>query len=424
MHDGGVAIVVVGATELLLLASLSAVVLRRLRFPYTIGLVLVGILLALAPEGVGALEPMRHIRLTPDLVLYLFVPTLVFPAAVHLDMRLLRRNLVPVLLLAGPGVILSAAIIGGGLSAVTPLSAGAALLFGVLIAATDPIAVVALFKEMKVPGRLSVMVDGESLLNDAVAVVVFTIVLGATASGLMGPGTLAGGVLAFAVVSVGGLAVGATLAVAYARIARLAEGDPLVEIALSMVLAYLAFMVADHYLHVSGIMAVVAAGLVAGGLRRRDLAPDARAYLEYYWGYAEFVANSFVFLGLGMGGTAFLGRLADSDVGRRADITYAVLAVVIARLIVVPALVGVSNRLARVEPIGWGDQAVMVWGGGLRGALPLVMALSIPPDFEHRQLILDMTAAVVLFTLLVQGTTVGPLIRACGLQSRGDGGAR
>jgi CPA1 family monovalent cation:H+ antiporter len=240
----------------------------------------------------------------------------------------------------------------------------------------------------------------------------------------MGPGTLAGGVLAFAVVSVGGLAVGATLAVAYARIARLAEGDPLVEIALSMVLAYLAFMVADHYLHVSGIMAVVAAGLVAGGLRRRDLAPDARAYLEYYWGYAEFVANSFVFLGLGMGGTAFLGRLADSDVGRRADITYAVLAVVIARLIVVPALVGVSNRLARVEPIGWGDQAVMVWGGGLRGALPLVMALSIPPDFEHRQLILDMTAAVVLFTLLVQGTTVGPLIRACGLQSRGDGGAR
>ena len=177
-------------------------------------------------------------------------------------------------------------------------------------------------------------------------------------------------------------------------------------------LAYAAFAVADHYLHVSGIIAVLVAGSVGGALRRKRLGTDARAYLRHYWSYAEFLANSFVFLFLGIGGNMLLKRLVDGSAIDFRYIGYAIVAVTVARLIVVHGLIGLSNRYARIEPIDWRFQAIMFWGGGLRGALPLVMALSLPLDFEHRQLILDLTAGVVLFTLLVQGTTVGRLIRA------------
>jgi monovalent cation:H+ antiporter, CPA1 family len=412
MHEEGLVLAVVGAVELLLLASLSAVVFRRIRFPYTIGLVVVGVLLALAPEDLRALEPLRHIRLTPDVVLYIFVPTLIFPAAVRLDPRLLRENLAPILLLACPGMALSAAIVAGAVGAVTPLSWEAALLFGALIAATDPIAVVALFKEMKVPARLAVLVEGESLLNDAVALVLFSVVLTVAQSGAVGATPILRGAADFVLVSVGGLAVGAVLAMVYARVARLDESDPLVEIALSVVLAYSAFVVAHHYLHVSGIMAVVGAGLAGGALRRGRLETGTRASLEHYWSYAEFVANSSVFLYLGMRGNAFLHRLLDRTAPERSYIVAAILAVFIARLIAVTGFVRLSNRVVPIEPIGWRQQAVIIWGGGLRGALPMVMALSLPLDFEQRPLIVDMTAGVVLFTLLIQGTTVGRLIRA------------
>jgi CPA1 family monovalent cation:H+ antiporter len=412
MPDGTV-LVMVGVIEVLMLAVMSAIVFRRLGFPYTIGLVLVGMLLAGAPARLRLVDPIRHIWLAPDAVLYLIVPLLVFPAAVHLDTRLLRRNLAPVLLLAGPGLLLSAAIVGGVMGALTPLSWGAAWVFGALISATDPVAVVALFKDLKVPGRLALLVDGESLLNDAVAIVVFALLRAAVEAGALGAPALAHGAASFIVVSLGGLGAGAALALAYARVVRLAEGDPVVEIALSLALAFTAFLVAEHLLHVSGIMAVVAAGLVAAARRRDRLDPESRAAVRHFWGYAEFAANSFVFLVLGVGGGAFVHRLLDGTAGVVVAIGYAVVAVLLGRLVAVYGLLGLSNRLGASEPIDRCHRAIIFWGGGLRGALPLVMALSLPPAFEHRQLILDLTAGIVLFTLLIQGTTVGRLLRVC-----------
>jgi CPA1 family monovalent cation:H+ antiporter len=146
----GVVLPVIGVLELLLLASLSAVAFRRIRFPYTIGLVIVGVVLAIAERHLDVLEPMRLIRLTPEVVLYLFIPTLIFPAAVRLDLQLLKRNLVLILLLALPGLIVSTLIVGGVVGAVTPLAWSTAMLFGALISATDPVAVVALFGELRV----------------------------------------------------------------------------------------------------------------------------------------------------------------------------------------------------------------------------------------------------------------------------------
>ena len=413
MHESSLVLLVIGVVDLLLLASVSAVVFRRIQFPYTIGLVIVGVLLAISPDRLGLLEPIRLIRLTPDVVLYLFLPTLIFPAAVQLNLPLLGRNWYPILLLALPGLILSTVIVGGLVGALTPLSWGAAMLFGTLISATDPVAVIALFKQLKVPGRLSLLVEGESLFNDATAIVLFGLVLSTIGSDASGPTIAVKGTVTFVLVSLGGLAVGAILAALYAALVRFAEDDPLVEIALSMVLAYAAFVVADHYLHVSGIMALVGAGLVGRRLRRKhfEKATEARAYLEHYWAYAEFVANSFVFLFLGIGGNTFLNRVRGASVSDLSYIAYAVVAVIVARLVIVYGLIDLFNRCSKVEPIDRRYQTIMFWGGGLRGALPLVLALSIPVTLPQRQLIVDLTAGVVLFSLLVQGTSVGRLIR-------------
>jgi len=414
MDEGGIVLLITGLLELLMLASLSAVVFRRLRIPYTIGLVVVGVLLAVARDNLGFLEPVRLIRLTPELVLYLFIPTLIFPAAVRLDLKLLKQNLYPVLLLALPGLILSTLIVAGITAALTPLTWSTAFLFGALISATDPVAVIALFGELKVPSRLSIVVDSESLFNDAAAMVLFTGILAAIGSDVRGPELLVHGTASFVWVSLGGLGVGAVTAALYAALVRFAEDDPLIEIALSVVLAYTTFAVAEHYLGVSGILAVVAAGLVGRRLRRRhfETTTKAQPYLQHYWGYAEFVANSFIFLFLGIGGDMFLNRLRGASLAEMSYLASAVAAVLVARLVVVYGLIGLFNRCTNGERIDWRYQAIIFWGGGMRGALPLVLALSLPAAFAQRQLIYDLTAGVVLFTLLVAGTTVGRLIRS------------
>jgi len=174
--------------------------------------VVVGGLLAVAQHRFDFLEPMRLIRLTPEIVLYLFIPTLIFPAAVRLDLPLLKQNVYVILLLALPGLILSSLIVGGVVGAVTPLAWSTAMLFGALISATDPVAVVALFEELKAPGRLSVVVEGESLFNDAAAMVLVAGILGAINSDAGGPALLARGAASFVWVSVGGFAVGTAVA--------------------------------------------------------------------------------------------------------------------------------------------------------------------------------------------------------------------
>jgi monovalent cation:H+ antiporter, CPA1 family len=414
VHEGGIVRLVISLLALLLLASLAAVALRRLRFPYTIGLVLVGVVLAIAQNKLDFLEPMQLVRLTPDVVLYLFIPTLIFPAAVRLDLPLLKQNAYPILLLALPGLIVSTLIVGGIVGAVTPLAWSTAMLFGALVSATDPVAVVALFEELKVPRRLSILVEGESLFNDAVAAVLFGGLLSAIGSDASGPVLFARGAASFVWVSLGGLGVGAVAAALYAALVRFAEDDPLIEIALSMVLAYTTFAVAHHYLDVSGILAVAAAGLVGRRFRRGhfERTTKAQPYLRHYWSYAEFVANSFIFLFLGIGGDAFLNRLRGAGPAELGSMAYAVVAVIVARVVVVYGFIGLFNRCTSGERIDWRYRAIIFWGGGMRGALPLVLALSLPAGFAQRQLVLDMTAGVVLFTLLVSGTTSGALVRS------------
>ena len=279
---------VVGIIGLLLIAAAAAIGLKRARLPYTVGLVLVGLVLGVVAPRFPALEPFQRLELSPDLILFVFLPTLIFESAFNLDSRLLARNLAPVLALAAPGLLLSTAIVGGMVAWLTPLDLGPALVFGALISATDPVAVIALFKEVGAPKRLVILVEGESLFNDATAIVLFGIILGVVTGGGFSAAVVGNGILEFLFVFIGGLVVGAAIGYVMIRSIALARDEPLVEVALSTVVAYAAFIAADHYLGVSGVMATVGAGVVVGTMGSTRFAPDLRMYLHQFWEYAAY----------------------------------------------------------------------------------------------------------------------------------------
>lgn len=399
---------VIAIVGLLLVAAAAAIGLKRTSLPYTVGLVIVGLLLGALSQRVEFLEPLRELTLSPEIILFVFLPTLIFESAFNLDSRLLSQNLAPVLALAAPGLLLSTAIVGSLLALLTPLDLGPALLFGALISATDPVAVIALFKEVGAPKRLTILVEGESLFNDATAIVLFRIILTVLAGGALGAATVGRGFVEFFVVFVGGLVVGAVIGYAMIRTIAFADDDPLVEVSLSTVVAYAAFIAADHYLHVSGVMATVGAGLVIGTLGSTRFTPGVRAYLHQFWEYAAFVANGLIFLMVGI--SVRLGGLVEFLL----PIALAIFAVLVARAVTVFGLVPLIGRLPGSDPINVRVQTVMFWGG-LRGAVALALVLSLPADFPQRELLVALAVGVVLFTLLSGGATMAPLIRRLGL---------
>ncbi len=408
MPEEPVIALVVAIVGLLLVTAMAAMGFRRLNLPFTVGLVIVGMTLGFLTGKVEALEPLSGISLSPELILFVFLPTLIFESAYNLDGRLLSQNIAPVLALAVPGLLLATAITGTLVFFLTPLQLGSALLFGALIAATDPVAVVALFKEVGAPKRLAILVEGESLLNDATAIVLFHILLTVVAVGTFGLATVSRGAADFMVVFAGGIVVGGVIGYLMIASLRFADNDPLVEVTLSTVVAYAAFLVADHYLHVSGVMATLGAGLIVSTYGSTRFTPETKAYLHRFWEYAAFVANGLIFLLVGMSVSLDLIRQY------LLPIATTILVVLVARAITIYGLVPAIGRLPRSEPIGWRFQTVLFWGG-LKGAVALALAMSLPADFAGRDLIVTLTLGVVLFTLVAGGLTTGPLIRALGL---------
>lgn len=384
--------------ELLLIASIVAIAVRRLKIPYTVALVIVGLLLTTQSQ--------LQLELTPELILTVFVPPLVFEAAFLLNLQELRRNFVSILILAVPGVIITMGIVGGLLTWGIGLSLPIALTFGALIAATDPVAVVSIFRALGVPKRLAVLVEGESLLNDGTALVLFNLIVGVVVTGTF---NLPLSIIDFARVSVGGLFVGLGLGWLISRLIARVD-DYLIETTLTTVLAFGSYLVAEQ-LHFSGILAVVAAGLLNGNLGTHGMSPTTRIVLFNFWEYMAFLANSLVFLLIGLKVDIPALVLAWQP------IAWAIGAVILARVVVVYGLSLLSNRLS--EPISLRWQHVLTWGG-LRGALSLALALSLPLSFgEERILLRTMAFGVVLFSLLVQATSIRPLIRRLKIITRG-----
>ncbi|GAB4226648.1 MAG: hypothetical protein Kow00121_54960 [Elainellaceae cyanobacterium] len=400
----------VGILLLLLVACLGAIAFKRLHFPYTIGLVITGLGLGLLAQHIQALESLRFLELSHELILLVFVPPLIFASAITIDLRLLIRSLLPTLTLAIPGLLLSTAIVGFILGQVTPLTLSQALLFGALISATDPVAVIALFQELGVPKTLMVLVEGESLFNDATAIVTFEIILSTINSGIFGASTLAQGVVSFLLSFFGGILVGLGVGSVLCYVMAWARQNALVQGTLSAITAYSAFILADELLQVSGVMAVIGAGIIVGWYKSIGLKPQIRGFLSEFWEYGEFLANSLIFLLVGLTTAGFTVELNEAELIIR-SLLWAIATVLVARAIVVFGLITVVNRIRRASPINWRYQLVSFWGG-LRGAVGLALPLSLPPEFPNRNLLLALTLGIALFTILVSGTTIPRLIQA------------
>ncbi len=380
---------------LVLVATLVAIAVRRIRLPYTVSLVLIGLFISIQ-------RPI-DVEVTPELILSIFVPPLIFEAALHLDFKLLRNNLPLIIMLAVPGVLLTTLFVGGIVTVGAGLPFAVAAVFGALIAATDPVAVVALFRALGVPRQLAAAVEGESLFNDGTAIVVFNIALTAALDGTFDPLV---GVLDFFRVVFGGMVVGLALGWLTAQLVARVD-DRLIVSTLTTVLAYGSYLVAEQF-HVSGVLAVVMAGLLSGNVGLASASPTTKIMLFSLWDYMGFLANSLIFLLIGL----------DVDLARlwadRVPIAMAVAAVLFSRGVVVYGIPLIARLLRGRQHVSPDWQHVLFWGG-LRGAISLALVLSVPIALPDRELLESMTFGVLLFTLLVQGTTIQFLLDRLGL---------
>jgi CPA1 family monovalent cation:H+ antiporter len=389
---------------LFVVATAVAIIARRLRMPYTVALVLAGLAL-------GSLDLFPAPHLTKNLLFGVFLPGLIFEAAFHIRSGEFRANLMTIFSLAVPGVIASTALIALVLTPV--LSAPGllpgfgwkdALVFGALISATDPVAVVALFRNLGAPRRLTMLLDSESLLNDGTAIVFFTLSLSLLAGTAVTVGQLS---IQFVSIVGIGAAIGATIGTAASLLMRQIE-DPMIEICLTTIAAYGSFVTAET-LHASGVIATVAAGMLCGNFGSRvGMSASSRVATETFWEYTAFALNSIVFLLIGF------------EVHLRTLFSYwlpilvAYLVVTIGRALVIVggrALAGLTR-----ERFPWRWTIVLTWGG-LRGALPMVLVLSLPPTFVYRELLVSMTFGVAVLSILVHGLTMSGLLRWLGITS-------
>jgi CPA1 family monovalent cation:H+ antiporter len=388
---------------LLIAASVVALIASRLRVPYTAALVFAGVGIGLVRGPIESalatmgLAPGHFDILTPEVVFTLFLPGLLFESSLHLNLRELRENVWPIVVLAVAGVIVATLTTGYTLWMLLGLPVASALVFGVLISATDPISVVALFREIRVHRRLTLIVEGESLFNDGTAVVLFQILLAAALGGNVG---VAQGFVRFVVVVAGGLALGATVGYAASLLTSYVD-EPRIEITLTTVVAYGSYLAAEH-LHVSGVIATVAAGLVVGNVGVvKGMSSRTRVAMFGFWEYLAFVINSLVFLLIGI-------AVNVSDLlGAAGSIALATAAVLLGRLLTVYTLTPLSNRLSAPIPLAW--RHVLFWGG-LHGSVSVALALGLPVDMPGRALILNMTFGVVALSIVVQGATMRPLV--------------
>ncbi len=399
---------VIATVLMLVIAASASVMSRKLRLEYTVLLVAVGIGLAWAgrkwPDALGLFS---QLEVSPDLIMFVLLPALIFESALHLNGRELRQNLVPVVALAVPGLLMSTVVTGVVVWLATGIDLAYALLLGSILSATDPVAVVSLFKRLGAPSRLTVLVEGESLFNDATAIVLSRILLGVIAAGVMTGATVLQGLVDFVIVFAGGFLVGLIMAMAVAWLLGRIRSDANVEITLTTILAYLSFIVAEELFHLSGVMAVVAAGLTVGGLGQAKISPEVKEYFEHFWEYMGYVATAIIFLLVGLR-TDLAGLASVADI-----LAWVVLGMLVSRALSVFGLMPVINRLFGAELVAPKYRMVMYWGG-LRGAIALAIVLSLP-DFELKRQFVDVVIGAVLFTLIVQGLSIQALVKKLGL---------
>ena len=410
---------VLGLSGLLFIASFLLPIANRFNFPYTVllavaGSVLGGIVLAVGEvDGLWVigdfLNALESLDITSDAVFFVFLPALIFESALNISARHLMEDIGSILLLAVVGLLISTFVVGVSLYSVSSVGIVVCLLVGAIVSATDPVAVVALFKDLGAPTRLGILVEGESLLNDATAIVLFTILAGILAG--TEEATVLGATADFFRVFVGGIVVGLAIAWITVLIIGRLRNLPMIEITLTVCLAYFSFLFAEHYLHVSGVMAVVSAGLVVRSYGRTMVSPSTWHALVENWEQLGFWANSLIFFLVGL---LVPKVLVDIQGVHVAAFVVIIVAAFGARAVVLYGVLPLMNRAGIGHNVSLAFRTVMLWGG-LRGAVSLALALVIleTPGLapETKTFIAVLVTGFVLFTLFVNAPTMRLLLR-------------
>jgi len=389
---------------LLFIATVAAGLFRHYSIPYTVLLVVIGLGLGELEHYWEALEVLQSFTLTPELVFFIFLPALIFESGLSLDARQLMKDLAPVLTLAVPALLLSTTIIGVVLWLLLGIDLTTALLFGALISATDPVAVIALFKELGAPLRLNVLVEGESLFNDATAIVVFSILLGMVLEGTeISLLSTSEAIIEFLVVFLGGAVLGSIIGLLISELVFRLKSNVSGILTMTMITAYASFILAEHVFHVSGVIATVCASLMLSIYGMTRIPVNVKPILTETWEFVGLVANSFLFLLVGL---SIDISILSSHAGA---IVITIVVVILARAATVYSLVPVTIDFFKLPRVSMAERHIM-WWGGLKGGLAIAIVLSIPESLPGRELLISLTLGVVLFTLIVNAWSIRPLM--------------
>jgi len=416
-----IGLLVFGLAGLLALVSFMPPLAGRLRLPYSVLLAIVGFVLGViihvhgwAPGVVADfLDSLQHFEISSETFLFVFLPVLLFETALAMNIRRLLDDISPILVMAIVAVVVCTVAVGFSLSAIAPYGLVVCLMLGAIVATTDPVAVVGIFREVGAPRRLTTLVEGESLFNDAASIALYSVLLSVLFSG--GDLSVTEVVRSFLFSFIGGGLAGLAMGRLATALFRWLRGWPAAEVTLTVALAYLTFFTAEHYLGVSGVVATVIAGLVVGSNGRTRMSPTTFEQLEGAWAQFGFWANSLIFLFAAMLIPRMMAEISWMEV-------FLILVVFVvtlgARAIIVYGLLPLLGRLRLSTQVSPAYRAVMLLGG-LRGAVSLALALAVTeqPAVPHdaRQFIAVATTGFVLMTLFVNGLTLRPLIARLGL---------
>lgn len=391
------------------LSSVLQLFSNRTAFPYTVSLLLGGL-------GMQFIAKLFHldsaVSLDANFIYYILLPLLLFEAGMKINIHQFRLQFWTITFMSTFGLLISMAVVGLGLFYSLGLPIEVAILFGALISATDPIAVLSIFKTLGAPKRLSLLADGESMFNDATAVIAFKVVavfvIGSAVQEIRTPlATL----WEFIYVFFGSIAVGAILGWVASSLIKRVKNDPVVEASITLTLALGSFMLGDHLIHFSGVITSVSAALIFGHFSKTRISRGVKHFVHETWNYISYLAVSMVFFF-----AAFQLNLG-LIFGFINQIPLVIFIVLAARAASVYLSFAITNRLRLFSsepdvPLSW--QHILNWGG-LRGVIPLVLAYTLPDNFMYKEQIISFTLATFVFTLLVNALSIRWLLEKLGL---------